>query len=141
MKKETTVAIFFGILFGAIVAVFLIVRNKAIKLNAAKTLSPALTVTPGVKNVVAGKVLEVTAPENGVITNKNSVVIKGKTGKGALIVIQSPIRDQVLVTEKEDFSVTFPLALGENDITVTSYEKGKQVQTQVKELKVYYLTD
>lgn len=140
MKKETTIAIFFGIFFGAIVAVFLIVRNKNSKFNT-KTLSPATSVTPSVKNVTSGKILEVTSPEDGSINSTNSVSIKGKTEKGALLVIQSPIKDLIVVAEKEDFSIPFPLALGENNIVITSYEKGTQVKTQVKDLRVYYLTN
>jgi len=140
MKKETTIAIFFGIFFGAIVAVFLIVKNKNSKFNM-KTLSPARTVTPSVKNVASGKILEVSSPEDGSISSTNSVSIKGKTEKGALLVIQSPIKDLIVVAEKDDFSIQFPLALGENNIVITSYEKGTQVKTQVKDLKVYYLTN
>ena len=139
MKKETTIAIFFGIFFGAIVAVFLILRNKNSQFNT-KTLTPALTVTPSLKNVITGQTLEVSAPESGAITDQNSTTIKGKTNKGSLLIIQSPAKDLILKTDQEDFSVLFPLALGENDIVITSYGKGTQVQTQVKEIKVYYLT-
>lgn len=141
MKKETIIAIIFGMLFGGVVAVLLIVKNKTDKLNSAKTLSPAVTVTPSVRNVTAGTILEIVSPEGGIITNKNSVTIKGKAPKGALLVVESPIKDLVMTVEKEDFAVPFPLALGENYIVVTSYQKGASVQTQVKELKIYYLTE
>ena len=41
----------------------------------------------------------------------------------------------------DTFSADFPLAFGENVITVSEYQKDTQAVAQEKELKVYYLDE
>ena len=142
MKKETIIAIFFGLLLGGAGALFLIVKNKEIQLEKTNTMAPVLKISPSiVKNNGLVLALNVTEPADGTIVNKDSVMIKGKATKGSLIMIQSPIKDQVFKTEKDDFSVDFPLAFGENTILVTLYPADKQLPSQEKELKVYYMQE
>ncbi len=142
MKKETTVAILFGIFFGAIIAIFLIIRNKAAQLQTAKTIAPDIKTKSKLNpNQLNGSLLEITFPTNGMIVSKNIIVIKGKINYKSLILIQSPAHDVVKTEDKGDFSLNFELAPGENIIRVSAYSKDPQSRSQEKELKVYYLDE
>lgn len=141
MKKETIIAIAFGIIFGAVVAVIIITQNKQSQLSKNKEMNPRSNITPSIVKTNELAILEIGEPSNGTIVSKNSIAIKGRAPKNAVIVIQSPIKDTVIKTEDGGFSTDFPLALGENTITVTSYAKDGQTQTQEKEIRVYYLDE
>ena len=142
MKKETSIAIFLGITFGIVVALFVILRTRQAQINNSKTIAPAVSTTPATKNPSPQEeTFQVSEPENGIIVSTKSVVIKGKAPKNSLIVIQSPIKNTVLKADKEEFSTSFPLALGENIILVTMYPADVQLAQREKELKVYYLDE
>lgn len=142
MKKETLIAIAFGIIFGIVFAVFLLTKNKQTQLQKNKTIESIARLTPAaLKTNKEQKLLEVTGPSEGVIVNTNSISIKGTTPKGATVVIQSPIKDLVFKNEEEQFNVTFPLATGENVILITSYLTGEQSRSQEKEVRVYFLDE
>lgn len=142
MKKETIVAIIFGIVFGALVAFFLLSKNKEFQLNKTKTIAPTEKINNTAKNVVVDlKNLEILEPQDGSIFNSKTVTIEGKADKEALIIVQSPIKDTVIKNEKEQFTTSFPLALGENVIKITAYLKDGQSRPQEKELHIYYLDE
>lgn len=142
MKKETFIAIFFGVIFGAMVALFLLAKNKEFQLSKTKTLAPTEQVSKVSKNVaVERKLLEIMEPQDGSIFVDKTITIKGKADKDALIIIQSPIKDSVFKNEKEQFTVTFPIALGENVIRITAYSKDTQTKPQEKELRIYSLDE
>lgn len=142
MKKETITAIIFGIILGGILAVTLIVKNRDSQLNKNKTIAPKeKTNQSSMAGNVNLKPLEITEPSDRAIVNKNSVTIKANTIKNSLIVIQSPIKEMVFQTDKDQFSVDFPLVYGENVIRVAVYPKDKQLRAQEKELRVYYLDE
>ena len=142
MKKETIIAVFLGISFGGILAFFLISKNKEFQLNKNKVIAPTGILTQNiVKETVNIIPLEVIEPNYRSIVAGNSIKIKGKVTKGSLIVVQSPINDIVIKNEKEDFSIDLPLALGENVIKLVAYPSDKQVRTQEKDLKVYFLRE
>ncbi len=141
MKKETLIAIFFGIGLGVVLACFFIMRSKENQLTKAKPISNITkSITPKVK-ILSTSILEITSPTDNIIVNKNSITIKGKTNKNAFIVINSPIKEIVFKTEKEEFNIDFPLALGENVIQLTSYPDDKTGTSINKTLLVYYLTN
>ncbi len=141
MKRETLVAIVFGIVFGSCLAIFLLWQNRNSQFLKDKVIQPvSKTKSASLNDELNGKLLELSQPETGTIVNQKTVTIKGKAPVNALLVIQSPIKDMVLTNDKEDFSIDFPLAMGENAITVSAYTKGTQIKSQVKELKIYYLT-
>lgn len=142
MKKETITAIVFGIILGGILAVILIVKNRDSQLNKNKSIAPKEKVNQSsmVGNLNL-KPLEITEPGDRSIVNKSTITIKANTIKNSLVVIQSPIKDMVFQTEKDQFSVDFPLAYGENVIKVAIYPKDKQVRAQEKELRIYYLDE
>ncbi len=142
MKKESVIAIFFGIIFGALVAIFLLAKNKEFQLTKTKTIAPTEKLGKIAKNVIVDqKTLEILEPKDGLISDSKTVTIKGKADKGALIVIQSPIKETILKNEKDQFSVLFPLVLGENVIKVSAHLKDTQARPQERELRIYYLDE
>lgn len=140
MKKEIGVAIFFGVVLGLVVAIFMIINFWGAGGQRQNITGSSVSPTPKTKEVQI-KPLVITQPTDSSITNKNNITIKGKADIKQLIVIQSPIKDTVLNNEKEDFSLNFPLALGENIITISAYAKKSQSIPQVKTLKVYFLNE
>lgn len=140
MKKETVIAVVFGLVLGGIVALFLLFKGKDIELARNKTIGGQ-----GKEKQLLGKplkqiqALELTSPSDGMIVDKNSIILTGKMEKDSLLVIQSPIRDMTVRTTGNDFKIDFPLALGENVIKIVAYPKDKTVRPQEKDLKVYYL--
>lgn len=142
MKKETVIAIIFGLGLGGVVAFFILVKNKEMQLDNSKPIAPVLQISPSIgQQSQPESTLEVTEPNNDAIVNTNTVRIKGKGGKGGLLIIQSPIKEVVQKLDKDEFAVPFNLALGENTITLTLYPAEKNAVPQAKELKVYYLTE
>ncbi|OGK18456.1 hypothetical protein A2866_00625 [Candidatus Roizmanbacteria bacterium RIFCSPHIGHO2_01_FULL_39_8] len=140
MKKETVIAVFFGILFGAVVALFLIAKNKEFQFNTTKTIAPSGILNQKAKsNPLVTDILEISEPQNNSIFSTNSVQIKGSAEKNSLIVILSPIKEMIFSNEQKDFSVNFPLALGENVINITVHSRNNRVRPQEKELRIYYL--
>ncbi|MBI4009405.1 hypothetical protein HY357_04165 [Candidatus Roizmanbacteria bacterium] len=142
MKKETIIAIFFGIIFGAVVALLILVKNKEIQLTKTKTLAPNQKISQLSKTTQKSATpLAIDEPQNGAVFNKDEVALKGNAEKNALIIMQSPIKEIIFKNEKEKFSVNFPLSLGENVITVTSHTSGDLARTFEKELRIYYLPE
>lgn len=141
MKKETIIAIVFGIILGGVVAFFIIFKNKDFELTKNKAIAPKEILNEQVvaPSITTFQPLAIDSPADSIITDKNSVTITGKVEKGSLLVLQSPINDDVEVADKGNFAISFPLALGENSITVVAYPKNNNLRPQEKNLKVYYL--
>ncbi len=140
MKKETAIAIVFGIILGGIVATLLILRNKELQLAKNKAFgsnSSQSAAAPATSQNIQSFTLD--APQDGEIVYTNSVTIKGSANKGSLIVIQSPIKDLIVKNDNEQFSEDFPLSFGENAITITVYPPQAEGKSQEKRLRIYYL--
>jgi hypothetical protein len=142
MKKETSIAIIFGIVMGGILAVFILTKNKATRLEKTKTIAPSITITPKTAvNNTTTQPLELTQPQDNSVVYKNSVTLSGKAPTGAVIMIQSPIKDSIVKNDKDQFNIDFPLAFGENTITFTVYSKDTTFKIQQKTLRIYYLDE
>lgn len=143
MNKESIIAIVLGLGLGVIVAlgaVFYTVQKQkqansdvstsassSAKLATPSNIPPTVTVLQS---------LDIEKPQSGIVTQNKTVTVAGKAGKKALLVFQSPIKSQTLETEMGDFSIDFPLALGENTITVSAYYTNVAIPVQ-KKLFVY----
>ncbi len=141
MKKETVIAIIFGIALGGVVALFILIKGKDFELTKNKIISPKVASQKDVgqpANILV-QPLEITSPLDGAITDQATITITGKVEKGSLVVFQSPIKDTVFVADKNDFKIEFPVALGENSIRVVAYPKDKTLRAQEKDLKIYFL--
>ena len=131
-----------GISLGIVVAFFMISKLKEQQVNNSKSVAQVANITPTVAVVnTQAENLQITQPENQVITNKKLISIKGKANKDALIIIHSPIKNLAFKNSKTEFSEDFPLALGENIIKIAVYPKDPLLRTQEKELRVYYLDE
>lgn len=139
MKKETLVAIFLGLLFGGIVAVFISLKSKEIELSTNKVIAPPKenVSLPNLTGIEQS--LELSEPADNAIFNKDIIRFKGTAAKDSLIIIQSPIKDLVVKNTSEKFDLEFPLALGENSIKIVVYPKEKQFKPQEKFIKVYFI--
>ncbi len=141
MKRETLFAISLGILLGIGIGLFVLFKSS----TGEDTKVIPVTGDTEKKKVVNTAVPEdqvvlvVTEPTDRLIVNTDTVQIKGKTGKNSLIVIQSQVSNEVLKNEKQDFSVSFPLALGENTISISSYSQSSTPQEMT--LKIYYVKE
>lgn len=142
MKKESIAAIIFGILLGGVLAVALITKNKQTQLEKSKTIAPTeKPIQSPEQSNLKFQPLEIVAPQDGIIVDKNETTISAKATKDSLVVIQSPIKDLVFTNEKVQFEVKFPLALGENVIRIAIYPKDSKLRSQERELRVYYLKE
>lgn len=141
MKKETSIAVFLGILLGVIFGVFLIFKNKQSQLDKTKAITPKNKITPTIvlNNNNLNEFFKLEKPSDGIITDNDEIVIQGKASKGTTIIIQSPSSQLVNKTENESFKIEFPLALGENVISITAYPKDIQSRPVEKQVKIYYL--
>lgn len=140
MKKETIIAIIFGVIIGGTAAFLLITRTNEKEIEKTKPVAPIknLTSTPSITKEEF-QPLEILQPKPVAIAEDKKISIKGKASKDGLVVIQSPIKEIVFKNSKTQFSIDFPLALGENIIKITVYPVNKQFNPQEKELKIYYL--
>lgn len=149
MKKETIIALILGVFFGGVLAFFFVFKSDELNLKNNKVIAPTIVINKNqnqlkesikenVNNIIS---LEITEPNNNTIVDTDKIKIKGKATKNSLIVIQSPINDIVFKNEKEDFSIDFPLALGENILKIVVYPTDKQARSQEKELRIYYLKE
>src|SRR5690348_239406 len=120
MKKETVVALILGVGFGIGIAIFLIFTAKEKSISQKKVIIPPIpTLTAFIPKEQS---LLVSSPTNAQVFSKNTVTIQGKAEKNSLIVIQSPTSERVFKTVDGNFTIPFPLSLGENVIRITAYE-------------------
>ncbi|MEK7110222.1 MAG: hypothetical protein AAB876_03295 [Patescibacteria group bacterium] len=140
MKKETLIAIFLGLLFGGVMAIFISFKSKDIELAKNKVIAPPKenVLSP---NLTGSEIqsLELSEPANNAIFEKDIIRFKGIAAKDSLIIIQSPIKDLIIKNTQGKFDLEFPLALGENSIKIVVYPKEKQFRPQEKFIKVYYI--
>lgn len=140
MKKETMVAIFLGLLFGGVVAVFISFKSKDIELTKNKVITPLKEkVSSPNSSGIKLQSLELTEPADKAIFENNTVHLKGTATKDSLIIVQSPIKDLIISNKQTKFDLEFPLALGENSIKIVVYPKEKQFRPQEKSIKVYFI--
>ncbi|MBP9691685.1 hypothetical protein KBD81_06425 [Candidatus Woesebacteria bacterium] len=139
MKRETIIAIVFGILLGAAAGVVVLFQTKSkdaakvipIDSNQKKVITPMPVASTSAEQLVISK------PGDRAIVSEKSITITGTAPINALIIAQSPTSEQILKNEKEQFSVTMPLALGENVINISVYAGSGTPQEQV--LRIYYV--
>ncbi len=134
------VAIFFGLLFGSIVAIFISFKSKDIELAKNKVIAPQKEKTSFLNTtVIEQQPLVLNEPADRSIFENSTIHLKGSAAKDSLIVVQSPIKDLIISNKQEKFDLEFPLALGENSIKIVVYPKEKQFRPQEKFIKVYFI--
>lgn len=142
MKKETLYAILLGITFGVVFSFVMIIKSKDSQLGKTKPLTTekkAVSVAANTNTQIQS--LKITSPQDKQIVHTKLITFKGTVEKDGTFVIQAPIKDIVVKTDSDKFSIDVPLALGENVINVTFYAKNSQGRGQTKELRIYYLDE
>ena len=88
MKKETSIAIIFGLILGGIVAFFIIFQNRNQQMQQSKAIGVVTTITPTIlpqkTNNDTNMTVTADEPTDNLIVTKNSVTIKGKAPKNSL---------------------------------------------------------
>lgn len=139
MKKETSIAIGMGIVFGLVFS-FVVILNTQKNSTVSQKKQPQIVRPAGTtEKQILTQPITITSPNDGAIIDTASVTLKGTVEKGSFVVVQSSGKDAVFTSDKEEFSYNLPLTLGENVIRLSAYSKGAQGKIQEKELKVYYL--
>ncbi|MFH0773262.1 MAG: hypothetical protein V1922_03040 [bacterium] len=138
MKKETSVAIVMGIVFGLFFS-FIVIVNTQKNQSVSQKTSTQKTRPVTTEQQTISQPITITEPNDGAIIAEPSVTIKGKTDKNSFIIVQTQVKDMSFTTKSEEFEYSVPLTLGENVIHISAYPKGSNGKIQEKELHVYYL--
>jgi hypothetical protein len=138
MKKEASVAVGMGIVFGLIFSFIVITNTQKNQSVTQKTVSQKIRPVTTEQQTVS-QPITITEPNDGAIISESSVTIKGKTDKNSFIILQTQVKDLSFTTKSENFEYSVPLTLGENVIHINAYPKGANGKIQEKELRVYYL--
>jgi hypothetical protein len=143
MKKETILAVVLGVVMGgAVGGVILANTTKSDKKPIQQAAADLAQNTKAAQRTQTSSVsFEIASPTADSTYADDSVTINGKAAKDSLLVIQSPTGTEIMKTEKDSFSVDFPLALGENVINLTLYPSGSENEYLEKTLRVYYLPE
>lgn len=137
MKKETIIAIILGVGTGIIIAILIIIntqKNSTSTDNSyqSTTITPEITFTPK-----KTEPLLITSPRDGSSTTSSTVQIKGKAPKGSTIIFQSASEELAIKTKSPEWSVNFPLSLGENMIKVVQY---LDKTSDTRQFKIYKIS-
>lgn len=141
MNRETIIAVVLGILLGVGIGFFVLFQSsrtdqtKVIPVSNDGGNEKVVTTARGDDEAVLG----INDPQDMAVVKVNQITIKGTAERNSLIVIQSPVNNKVLKADKENFETTFPVALGENTISVNAYSKSSTPQEIT--LKVYYVKE
>lgn len=117
MKKEVIIAILVG--FGIGLLITLGIHATRRKSNPA--INPATQISPTPTIEIEHSIVVTSPLENTVQTDKN-VLIKGQTSADSTIVLESENTSQIQLADKSGFfEAEFPIIMGPNKITITSY--------------------
>ncbi len=137
MKKERLILALVAIAAGLIVAsaIFYFYQNKRVSTTFPSQPSQS---TPSVTN--GRPVLEITSPQDELITDSKTIEIVGKSQPKALIVINTNTSDYAITAEDDgSFAQKIALADLENIISLTAYTENGVSET--KELTIIYSTE
>ena len=138
MKKETSIAVGMGIVFGLVFS-FLVIANTQKNQSVSQKTPTQKTRPVTTEQQTIMQPITITEPNDGAILTDASVTIKGKTDKNSFVIVQTQVKDYSFTTKLETFEYSIPLTLGENVIHINAYPKGANGRIQEKELHVYYL--
>lgn len=138
MKKEVLIAIIVGFSLGLIITYGVYRAQKSLTQKAAQDEIIEETGVSLPKNDQLN-VLSITQPENGTITNQDTIAVGGIAQKNSLVTIISSADEKA--TQADDlgnFSIDFSLQQGPNHITISTFNQDGIKQE--KEIYVVYTT-
>ena len=140
MKKETIYAVSLGVLLGLIVAVIMVLILRPS--GKQKVLSTNVKTTPKLNQMKKSyRSLEIIQPVDRQMSTSKNIIIKGKAEPKSMIIIESPFGEKIIKNSKQEFQTEFPLALGENLISIRAYINKNQTVPQMKTLQIYYIEE
>ncbi len=78
---------------------------------------------PASENLAEAFNLTLSQPENDALVETNQVTVTGKTSKGATVVVNGPLKDEIVTAGNDgSFSVAITIEEGANEIIVTAYD-------------------
>lgn len=136
MKKEVLIAIIVGFSLGLIITFGIYRAQKSLKDRAeSKNTIEESAQIEGTANIA----LSITQPEDGSISDEDTITIGGISKKHALItIISSEDHQATQADELGNFSVEFSLDAGENQIHITSFSDDNTKQE--KTISIVYST-
>jgi hypothetical protein len=78
------------------------------------------------------------APDDGYSTSQNKVTIAGSTGTEAVVVVNGGPIDETVPTSNGNFSLSYTLSEGENQLTITAFDQ-KTGESKTTTRSVLYL--
>lgn len=139
MKKEPIIAITLGVVFGVLVGVgVLYAMNPPSGETVADQDSSEQDVAVQDRETIE---FELSQPEDEITVRSDRISIQGTATVDSLIITQSALSEEIVRTESDTFEYEFPLAVGENVITMTFYPKTSPSDYIERTLRVYYLPE
>lgn len=136
MKKEVLIAVIVGFSLGLIITFGVYRAQKSIK---ERSNNQNATQESLLEDKNTDIPLSLTQPEDGSITDKDTITIGGITKKNAIVSVISPEDHKITqADELGNFSVEFSLDGGENQIQIKSFSDDET--TQEKSISVVYST-
>lgn len=137
MKKETVFAVLLGIGAGVFIALWVVRgaqknNTQSDQLMVNEKITPSITIS----NSVVEPLL-ISEPEDGFVSDQNKITLKGKIKRGSLLIIQTPLEEHALQPDTSEFLQDITLIEGENNISITSYDKKT---TESRSLVIYYVS-
>ena len=140
MNRETGIAVVFGIGLGALVGIIIFLNvgtGTVTKVIPVAKNEKVQIEKPSSKVIEKEGILKLKTPEDKIVVDAKEITVSGSTTPKSLIIIQSPVSRVILKNDKEEFKSSFPLAVGENNITVSTYKDSNTPQE--KSVSVYYI--
>jgi len=140
MNRETGIAVIFGIGLGALVGIIIFLNvgtGTVTKVIPVAKNEKVQIEKPSSKVIEKEGILKLKTPEDKIVVDAKEITVSGSTTPKSLIIIQSPVSRVILKNDKEEFNSSFPLAVGENNITVSTYKDSNTPQE--KSVSVYYI--
>src|SRR5437667_107246 len=143
MNKDALLATLIGFGIGLLITGVLLAGPNLAKMFPAIKLPPLAflnqkkeTINPTPTPSQTGFSLTIDSPLADAIENKEELLVSGTAAPGAMVVIQGPV-DEVVVVTKDDgkYAGKVTLMEGKNDITVSASQKDKQTSQTVT---IYY---
>lgn len=142
MKRDITLAIIVGFIFGVIVALILTnlpkIVKEGIKLQSSKPIATPTIIQ--VKNTTSSIELTVDSPKDESISDTKIIEVSGSTKPSTTVFIESEI-DQMTVESNDSggFAGKVILSEGVNTIFLTVYDEAGNSIT--KNLNIFYTTE
>lgn len=142
MRKEISIAIIIGVIFGAIILYGIKIANDTTKsLNQSPEPTPTTSQEPSNKTVPDDKksLLQIKSHVTGQVLDNKEITISGKALPNSYVTIIWEDDDTIIKTNDQgDFSQNLVLIPGENTIQIGTPDQNNNLTSET--LKLYYTT-